>query len=56
MPVAAVGARANNGSMGENFRFVLGIVIVLLLLAVAAWYFNPSSPEICLDGRCYDLP
>lgn len=42
-------------SMGENFRFLLGILVVLLLLAVAAWYFNPAVPEICLDGRCYDV-
>jgi len=54
-PVAWGAAAANNGRMSDKVWIVLGIVVTLLLIAGAQWYFDPPSPEICLDGRCYEI-
>lgn len=41
--------------MSENTRILLLILLGLLLVALAAWYFDKPSPQMCVDGNCYDV-
>jgi len=41
--------------MSENTRILLLILLGLLLVALAAWYFDQPSPQMCVDGNCYDV-
>ncbi|WP_256365890.1 hypothetical protein [Solimonas sp. K1W22B-7] len=41
--------------MSENTRIWLLVAVALLLVAVAAWYFDPPAPQLCLDGACHEL-
>ena len=41
--------------MSENVRNWLLLILALLLAALAAWYFNGPSPELCVDGQCHPV-
>jgi hypothetical protein len=41
--------------MPENIRNWLLLIVVLLALAAAAWYFDEPAPQLCLDGGCHEV-
>jgi len=41
--------------VSENTRVLLLILLGLLLVALAGWYFDKPAPQMCLDGGCYEV-
>lgn len=42
-------------SMSDNVRNWLLLILVLLMLAAAAWYLDVPAPQLCLDGGCHEV-